>query len=125
MPRFLPVVVITIIGLAASTNGVARGTPMQERKALSRAEMEVLVKENLAARLKVAVDQIDVVDAAERTWPDDGLGCSARKGFSEPIPVPGFAFTLAHSSARYVYHTDRSGQFRRCPPRKPVGPISR
>ena len=83
------------------------------------------MKENLAARLKVPVDQIEVVDAADRTWPDDGLGCGARKGLSEPMPVPGFAFTLAHSGTRYVYHTDRSGQFRRCNPEKPVGPIRR
>ena len=119
MPRISNVIVAAIVWLCVLTPTVVRGTPMQERKNLSRAEMEVLVKENLAERLKVPVDQIAVVDAADRTWDDDGLGCGARKGFSEPISIPGFAFTLVHSSARRtLYHTDRSGHLKRCDPRR-------
>jgi hypothetical protein len=124
MPRIVHVIVVAIIG-CSSTSAVARGTLMQERKAFSRAAMEALVKEHLAARLKVPVDQIAVVEAADRWWPDEGLGCEARKGLHEPMPVPGFAFTLAHSGTRHVYHTDRSGHFRRCPVRKPLGRIGR
>ena len=94
-------------------------------KPLSRAETETRVRKDLAARLKVEAPQVGVVEASDRTWPDEGLGCVARKGLREPTPVPGFAFTLVHAGRTFVYHTDRSGRFVRCDPKKPIDPISR
>jgi len=98
---------------------------MPQGKALSRAETEALVTKDLASRLRVPVEDIRVVDAVDRTWPDDTLGCVARKGMKEPKPVEGFAFTLTHADKRFVYHSDRHGQFRRCDEKKPLGPIKK
>ena len=91
---------------------------------MSRAEVEALVKQDLAKRLKVSAELLEVVNAADRTWPDPNLGCGARKGFVEPQPVPGFAFTLAYAGRRYLYHSDRRGQFRRCPAATRLGRTS-
>ena len=89
------------------------------------AALETLVKKDLADRLKVSVDQVKVMSAEERTWPDANLGCGARKGLVEPSPTHGFEVTLASGGKKYVYHTDRSDKFRRCSSGKPVAPISR
>jgi hypothetical protein len=96
-----------------------------EDSSKSRAATEALVKQDLAKQLKVRTDQLTLVSATDRTWPDANLGCNARRGLAEPAPTPGFAFTLAHDGKQYVYHTDRTGRFRRCDPGKPIAPISR
>jgi hypothetical protein len=124
MSLILPVSIAVVLwhgpsALAAGSDNAMQGKP------LSRAETETLVKKDLAARLKVAVPQVEVVEVSDRTWPDEGLGCVARKGLREPVPVPGFAFTLAYAGKTFVYHTDRSGRFVRCDLKKPIDPISR
>jgi hypothetical protein len=118
---------LTTIIIIAFVSGVrpaaAGGGAMPQAKTLSRAETEVLVKKDLAARLRVPVDDITVAAAADKTWPDDTLGCGGRKGIREPLPVEGYAITLAHKDKRVEYHTDRHGRFRRCDGKKPLGPI--
>lgn len=115
MPRLLHSIVISAI---------MAGTAIAMQP-LSRADTEAMVRKDLAGRLKVSIDQVEVVSAVERTWPDANLGCSARKGLVEPSPVAGFKITLACRGKRYVYHSDRSGRFRQCDVGKPVAPISR
>jgi hypothetical protein len=83
---------------------------------LSRADVETRVKQDLAAKLKIEESEIEVVEAVDREWPDDNLGCPGRKGLRESVPgvVPGYELTLAHGEKRFVYHTDRRGRFVRC-----------
>jgi len=91
---------------------------------VSRAETARLVVEDLARRLGLPASQVRVVHASDRTWPDATLGCGDRRSVREPAPVPGFRFTLEAGARRYIYHSDRSGRFRRCdPPSKPLGPV--
>ena len=92
---------------------------------LSRAETITRVKQELARRLKVPADRIELAAESDETWPDSNLGCAARKPLDEPAPTPGFALTLSHQGVTYVYHTDRRGHFRRCDAGKPLAPISR
>ena len=92
---------------------------------LSRADTITRVKQELARHLKVPADRIELTGESDQTWPDANLGCVARKPLDEPAPTPGYALTLAHQGVTYVYHTDRSGHFRRCTAGKPLGPINR
>jgi hypothetical protein len=92
---------------------------------LSRAETIARVKQELARRLKVPPEQIELMAESEETWPNANLGCVARKPLDEPMPTKGYSLTLSHQGVTYVYHTDRSGHFRRCNPGKPLGPINR
>ena len=97
-----------------------------ENRSVSRAETEALVKRDLAQRLKVRADEVELIEASDRTWMDPTFGCGERKGLSEPTAIPGFAFTLGYAGKQNVYHTDRNGHIRRCDAtRKPVAPISR
>lgn len=113
-------------GLFATTAGVSGGAGLVVQDvAVSRAETEARVKQDLAQRLKVRPDQIRVITASDRMWEDATFGCVARKGLVEPMPIPGFAFTLDYGGKQYAYHTDRNGRFRRCDTGKPRAPITR
>lgn len=126
MPRHHVIVLGLVCGLSATMADVFAGVRLiQEDTAVSRAETETLVKQDLAQRLKVRADQLRLISAADRTWMDANLGCTARKGLVEPAPIQGFAFTFAFGGKHYVYHTDRNGHIRRCDAGKPVAPISR
>jgi hypothetical protein len=90
--------------------------------------MAAQVKADLAKRLKLSSEEsknIEQVSDADRQWPDVNLGCPGRKSLGEPLPVPGFAFTLAYRGRQFVYHTDRRGRFRQCDVRKPIAPMVR
>lgn len=104
MMRYFLVLVCMTVGLGAE---------------MTRSETEVLVKRDLADRLKVDVARLQVISASDETWPDLLLGCGGRKGLVEPRPVPGFAFTLVYEGKKYVYHSDRNGKIKRCEPGKP------
>jgi CTP:molybdopterin cytidylyltransferase MocA len=114
----------TVVSCALAIAAAGEGT-MPQTKVLSRAETETLVKKDLAARLRVPVDEITVAEAADRTWPGNTLECVARKGMKEPKPVEGFALTLTHADKRFEYRSDRHGHFRRCETKRRVEPIKR
>ena len=117
--------------LASALGVLASGDPVTPRgddpKAeQSQVETEKLVKADLASRLKVAADSLTVVEAVERNWPDQRLGCAGRRGLEEPVPVPGYAFVLEASGQKHSYHADRHGRFVRCDtPKKRLGPVMR
>jgi hypothetical protein len=92
---------------------------------VSRIEMAKRATKDLAQRLKVPQEQIELIKESDETWPDANLGCPGRKPLGEPTATPGFAFTLSHQGRQYVYHSDRRGHFKRCELSKPIGPISR
>ena len=104
--------------------GVSGQADRQPAAPMSRDEMELRVRTDAARRLRVTRDDVRVVEAAERTWPDRGLGCSARRGVLEPMPTPGFRIVVEAGTRRLTYHTDRFGRMLRCAvPDKPLDPI--
>ena len=52
--------------------------------------MEVRVRIDASRKLGVAFDKVRVLQVAEQTWPDERLGCSARKLVVDPVSTPGF-----------------------------------
>jgi hypothetical protein len=109
--------------VAALSGAGAQGALPEQR---TQAEMEHLVRDDLATRLSMAADGARVVESTERTWPDRRLGCPGRPGLEEPVPIPGYAFVLEAAGKRYAYHTDRAGRIVRCSSaRKPLAPVSR
>jgi hypothetical protein len=125
--RIISRVVLGVLA-GALTTGVAmagQSAGGQDARTTSRTDTAKAVREDLAKRLKVAVDEIEVIAQSDETWPDANLGCPGRKPLDEPAPTPGYAFTLAHAGRRFVYHSDRRGRFRRCETEKPIAPIVR
>ena len=110
----------------ASGAPAAQPTGASAARTLSASETAALAQADLAAFLGVPAAQIQISSSASRTWPDQGLGCSARKGVYEPAQIAGYEFIFSHGGATYRYHSDQHGRVVRCPdPGKPIGPIAR
>jgi len=85
-----------------------------EPEPMSRQEMEVRVRIDASRNLHVAFNEVRVLQVSERTWPDERLGCSARKRPVDPAPTPGFRIVARAKATRLTYHTDRAGRVLRC-----------
>jgi len=113
---------IAMCALGSSYHGGAD----KAKAEMSQADTEKLVKADLAKRLKLPEESLKVVEVSQRTWPDQLLGCRARRGVQEPTPVPGYLFVLEAAGMRHTYHADRQGHMARCDaPPKPLAPIMR
>jgi hypothetical protein len=87
---------------------VAPGTPPAAQGQPVDAAVLDLVKQNLAKRLSVTVDEITVVSATSREWPDSSLGCPQPGMAYAQIVTPGYRIVLGQGQKQYDYHTDLS-----------------
>lgn len=92
--------VVTGCGLTTETPSVGADLPQ---------DVEIAVKEVLSARTGVAVDEIEVVDAEEREWPDACLGLAQEGEACAEVITPGWQVTLRAGGAEYVFRTDEDG----------------
>ena len=72
-------------------------------------------KADLAMRLGVDPDELDVVSAEEVTWPDGSLGCPEPGMSYTQAVVDGSKVVLGHDDRVYVYHAGDDGQPFLCP----------
>ena len=113
-----------LLAILAGVQAAAAQADVQPVKPMSQQEMEARVRIDAARRLQVTVDEIQIAETVERTWPDRGLGCNARRGVFEPTPTPGFRILVQAGTQRLTYHTDRFGRVLRCTtPTKPLDRI--
>lgn len=70
-----------------------------------------VVREDLAARLNVVPNDIEVVDVKEEVWPDTCLGLPAPE-LCAPGETPGYRIILRVLGQEYRYHTDKGDTFR-------------
>lgn len=83
-----------------------------------------MVRSDLAQRLNTELSGIEVIHTESRTWPDNGLGCAARKGVFNEQPISGYRIILSYLGSTYEYHTSLAGDFRYCLALdKPLDPI--
>jgi hypothetical protein len=67
--------------------------------------------QDLAARLKIGEDAIQVIAFESVVWPDGGLGCPEPGVFYTQVLVEGFRIRLQHNGQTYDYH----GSMKRAP----------
>lgn len=117
------------IAMAVAAGGLAVSSlawgAQAAAKAWTRSDAAAAAVRDLASRLKLDEARVRVVTASDETWSDATFGCTGRKPLTEPVPVPGYAFTLAVDGRQYRYRSDRVGTLRRCDGVKPVAPIER
>lgn len=78
--------------------------------------------QDLAVRLGVAPQAIDVVEVSEVDWPDASLGCPAPDmGYAQVI-TPGMQVILANGGQSYVYHGRSPNDLFLCGPEGPLPP---
>jgi len=69
---------------------------------------------DLAARLKVAPETVQVVSVAAADWSDTSLGCPQPGMFYAQIIVQGYKIVLSAGDAQTEYHADRKGRVVTC-----------
>jgi hypothetical protein len=77
---------------------------------LGAQEVVRLAREDLAQRLGVAVDQIQLVSVEAVDWSDTSLGCPQPGMMYAQVITPGYRVILEAGGQRYEYHTD-TGRF--------------
>ncbi|MBI2862537.1 MAG: hypothetical protein HYX89_06935 [Chloroflexi bacterium] len=65
-----------------------------------------LARQDLASRLNISADAIEVLKVEAVDWPDSSLGCPQPGQMYAQIVTPGFRVTLAAQGQEYDYHTD-------------------
>jgi hypothetical protein len=68
-------------------------------------ELVAEVRQDLAGKLKVAPEEIELVDAQPTEWSDSSLGCPQEGQMYAQAIVPGHRVVLQAGDKRYTYHT--------------------
>lgn len=83
-----------------------------------------LARQDLAARLGLPTDEIQVIEARAVTWPDSSLGCPEPGRMYLQVLTPGYRVILEARGERYAYHAGRGGSPFLCPPDRAREPVS-
>jgi len=126
-PRLAAVAVIAWLGLAACGAGeppapvdAPADTPPERPPAMAEEKMtlarQVLAaKADLAQRLGVSADEIEVVEAREVTWPDTALGCPEPGMMYAQVLTPGVLVAVRADGTTAYYLGSRASVPILCP----------
>ena len=78
-----------------------------------------LVRQDLAQRLKIPLDQVSVFSVEAVDWPDTSLGCPKPNVLYAQVITPGYEILLDVGGQQYSYHTG-GGSFVLCQDGLPV-----
>lgn len=106
-PMKMRLLSITLITLTLSACGLVAGTPEAPDTPMDLpSDVETRAKEALSARTGVAVEEIEVVEAEQREWPDACLGLAEEGEACAEVITPGWEITLRAGGEEYVFRTD-------------------
>lgn len=88
--------------------------PQPRVRATQLPELESLARRDLAARLDVAIDRIEVVRRVPKGWTQSALECRGPAEQERAAIIPGFKLYLQYQGRVYTYHTDEARVFA-CP----------
>ena len=77
-------------------------------------KLVTLVKQNLAQRLHIAIDQIVLLEIKSVVWRDASLGCPKPAIDYLPMETAGYRIILQAGEQTYNYHTDAGKRFVLC-----------
>jgi hypothetical protein len=86
-------------------------------------EVVRLAKEDLAQRLKLAPDDIQLVSVEAVDWSDTSLGCPQPGMMYAQVITPGYRVVLEAEGKQYNYHTDEGQFVVLCEKGKPSGAV--
>ena len=117
MLRLLNVSVLVLaLGLTACSLSRA-GRPAPTLAPSWPAEADVAVRaaiQDMAARLQVKPNAVQVISVSATDWSDTSLGCPQPGMFYAQIIVPGYTFVLASDGQQATYHADKKGRVVTC-----------
>jgi hypothetical protein len=77
-------------------------------------KLVTLVKEHLALRISIAVDQVVLSQIKPVIWRDASLGCPKPGIDYIQMETPGYRISLTADGKTYTYHTDQARRFVQC-----------
>lgn len=77
------------------------------------------IKEDLAGRLAIAIDAIEVAEVTEVEWSDSSLECPQPDMSYLQVITPGYRIVLRANEQVYEYHSNRDTYFVFCENRQP------
>ncbi|MGH8949191.1 MAG: hypothetical protein ACRDXF_10075 [Acidimicrobiia bacterium] len=107
-----PVAETTTPATATTTENESTTMPTSEQEQLP---IVAPAKADLATRLGVEPDELEVISAETVTWPDGSLGCPEPGMSYTQALVDGSKVVLGHDERVYVYHAGDDGQPFLCP----------
>lgn len=99
-----------LLALLVTACGPLMGTPEEPGGATDLPDdVAMAAKEALSAETGVAVEEIEVMEAEEREWPDACLGLAEEGEACAQVITPGWRVTLRAEGETYVLRTDEEG----------------
>jgi hypothetical protein len=76
----------------------------------SDSDLAVFAQQDLATRLGLGVEQVEVLDVVETTWPDASLGCPQPGMVYAQVEQTGLVIRLRADGKMYFYHSGEAQQ---------------
>ena len=128
--RMVPLVLalgLAACGGAGSGDGPAQAgdapPPAAAGAPMSLEQQVAAAKADLAGRLGVPADDIEVVEAREVTWPDASLGCPEPGMMYAQVLTPGVLVRLVHAGREHGYHARQGRSPVECPGAVATDPV--
>ncbi len=106
---------------SASLSAVPRPGAAAEKMGLER--QVLAAKADLARRLGVQADAIEVLEAREVTWPDTSLGCPEPGMMYAQVLTPGVLVRLGYRGSAHRYHGGLASVPVPCPAGRAQAPV--
>lgn len=100
----------TLLALTLTACGSRTRTPEPTEVAAELpGDVETAAKQALSTETGVAVEEVEVVEAEPRDWPDACLGLAEEGEACAQVITPGWKVTLRADGETYVLHTNEDG----------------
>jgi hypothetical protein len=100
------------------SNALGTGVLQRPPRASRARGLDVIVvdaRQDLAARLGLKLEKVELRRISPMTFQDHQLGCGATPGEEQALPVRGHQLLFQTTSGTFIYHTDGK-RFAPCPP---------
>ena len=99
---------------AAPTETAAPEATEDVNQTLEREQILTTVQADLAERLGIEQDEIEVVSVESKNWDDTSLGCPEEGEMYAQVITKGLQIILEAEGEQYDYRTDMMGAFKLC-----------
>jgi hypothetical protein len=120
---------VTLEGIASPLPPPSQGeiTQMPTSQLPVDAGLQSLIdkaKADLANRLAVSTNEINLIEATSVTWPDSSLGCPQEGMVYTQVLTPGYLILLEYGGTTFEYHTSSRDSIVTCDNPSPPVPGS-
>ena len=90
--------------------------PSMVKSSQKQSDMVQKLKQDLASKLGISDNEIDLVSVEEKRWSDASLGCPKTDMMYAQVITPGYKILLKAKQKNFDYRTDLKGNIMLCSP---------